>query len=119
MNLSAFKADSPIFAKKTMILYNITVNVETGIQPEWQNWMQNHYLPELMKTGAFSACKLCRLIDSPNEGVTYSIQHLCGSLQDYKAYQKEYGEKFRQMHTAQFPDKFVSFESLMEVVEEY
>lgn len=102
-----------------MILYNVTVNLETSIHPEWLDWVQNHYLPKLMKTGAFSACKLCRLLDSPNDGFTYSIQCLCDSMPALKRYQEEHREQFNSMHANRFPDQFVSFESTMEIIEEY
>lgn len=102
-----------------MILYNVTVNMEAGIHTDWLTWMQSHYLPELMKTGIFTACKLCRLIDSPNEGITYSIQYFCDSMQGYQRYQEEYSEQFRDMHLEKFGNKYVSFDTLMEIVEEY
>lgn len=102
-----------------MILYNITVNMEAAIHQEWLDWMRDHYLPTLMKTGVFNSCKLCRLLDSPNEGITYSIQYICDTIQGYRHFQEEHGEEFRTMQTNRFPDKFISFESVMEIIEEY
>lgn len=102
-----------------MILFNITVNLETSIHAEWLDWMRKDYLPALMETGNFKACKLCRLIDPPNEGVTYSIQCFCDTLENYKAYKEAHGDRFYRIQAARFPEKQVSFESLMEIIEEY
>ncbi|HEY9561984.1 MAG TPA: DUF4286 family protein [Anseongella sp.] len=102
-----------------MILYNVTINMESAIHDEWLNWTKTSYLPELMKTGIFSSCKLCRLVDSPNEGITYSIQYFCDSMQNYQRFQKEQSERFRDMHAEKFNKSSVSFETLMEVIEEY
>lgn len=102
-----------------MIIYNITVNLESNVHSSWLEWIQEIFLPDLMKTGIFNACKLCRLIDSPNEGYTYSIQCLCDSMPALKRYQEEHRAYFNRMHAEKFPKKFVSFESTMEIVEEY
>ncbi|MEQ9302638.1 MAG: DUF4286 family protein, partial [Marinoscillum sp.] len=37
-----------------MILYNITVNVQEGVQEDWLNWMKAVHIPEVMQTGCFT-----------------------------------------------------------------
>lgn len=102
-----------------MILYNVTINIEEDAHPEWLEWMRSEYLPAVMKTGMFSGCKLCRILDSPNEGITYSVQYFCDSMSSYTRYQKEHNPRLQEMHLEKFRNKFVSFQSLMEITEEF
>ena len=34
-----------------MILYNVTVNIDTDVEEDWIEWMKETHIPEVMKTG--------------------------------------------------------------------
>jgi hypothetical protein len=36
-----------------MIVYNVTVKVNTEVHDEWFAWMKETHIPEVMKTGLF------------------------------------------------------------------
>ena len=40
-----------IYNKKFMIIYNVTMNVESDIHDEWLNWMRNTHIPKYFATG--------------------------------------------------------------------
>ena len=44
-----------------MIIYNVTVNVDEDVLPEWLKWMSRQHIPDVMKTGLFVECKLSKI----------------------------------------------------------
>lgn len=103
---------------EAMILYNVTINIDDDIHQEWVEWMQSRHIPDVMSTGLFIKNKMCRLIDPPQEGITYSVQYFCKGMEEYIRYQEEFAEKLQMEHSERYKNKFVAFRTLMEVVEE-
>lgn len=101
-----------------MILYNVTVIIEESVENEWLHWMKQEHIPEVMATGIFTSHRMCKVIDSPNEGATFSIQYFCDSLEDINRYQQHHAPALQQKHQDKFDQKFVAFRSLMEIVED-
>lgn len=101
-----------------MIQYNVTLNVETEIHEEWLQWMRTVHIPDVMNTGCFIKYKICQLLRSAEEGVTYSIQYFCESSKILHQYQVKHAPSLQQEHTARYGDKVVAFRSLMDVIEE-
>lgn len=100
-----------------MILYNVTAIVDESIQLEWKSWMQETYIPEVMGTGFFVSQRMLRVLDSPNEGVTFCVQFIAESVQKFRDFEKQYGVHFAQLHPVEFQNKFVFFPTLMEFVD--
>lgn len=100
-----------------MILYNVTVIVEDIVHDEWIEWMKNKHVPDVMQTGIFNSFKICRVLDSPNEGNTYSFQYFCDSMEDINRYQREFAPALQSEHTERYKDRFVAFRTVMEVLD--
>jgi hypothetical protein len=99
-----------------MIIYNVTVKVEKAIANEWVSWMKKEHIPELMKTGLFIDYRLCRILEQDEtEGVTYTAQYFCDSLEDYYTYINEHSKKMRDKGFDRFGSKFIAFRTVMEV----
>src|SRR6478672_5241223 len=99
-----------------MVLYNVTVIIEDSAAEEWLNWMQEIHIPEVMETGKFVSNRLLKVLDSPNEGVTYCTQYVAESLADYNDYQANYAPALQAKLQQQFENRFVAFRTLMEFV---
>ena len=59
-----------------MIIYNVTVNVDEDVLPEWLKWMSRQHIPDVMKTGLFIECKLSKILAEEAGGKSYSVQYL-------------------------------------------
>ena len=70
-----------------MIIYNVTIKVDTEIADNWVSWMKDEHIPDLLQTGKIQDARLCRLIDDqPGEdAVTYVAQYSCNTMADYDA----------------------------------
>jgi len=100
-----------------MIIYNVTVKVDEDIHKEWLDWMKGKHVPDVMKTGFFVEHKIGKLLLDDEDGITYSIQYTCNSMEDYKAYEKNYAPALKAEHAEKFKDKFVAFRTLLEVID--
>ncbi|MFQ3212896.1 MAG: hypothetical protein ACJAT1_001214 [Marivirga sp.] len=100
-----------------MIIYNVTVNVEKGIENEWVSWMKEKHIPDILSTGFFHDHKMLRLLnETENEGETYAVQYFTDELDKLETYMVEAAPKLREEHFAKFQDKCVSFRTFLETV---
>lgn len=97
-----------------MILYNVTIIIEESIHESWLSWMQNVHISQVMETGCFVSNRMLKVLDSPNEGVTYCIQYVADSLDKYNDYKEKYSAALQADFPEEFADKFVAFRTLME-----
>jgi hypothetical protein len=81
-----------------MLLYNVTLIIEEAAENEWLQWMKEIHIPEVLATEKFVSNRLLKVLDSPNEGVTYFAPALQAKLQ------------------IKFENRFVAFRTLMEFV---
>ncbi len=99
-----------------MILYNVTVKVETGIAEEWLKWMRETHIPDVLKTRLFVDHRICRLLVDESDGITYSIQYSCPDMATFERYQKEHALALQADHKERYQNRYVAFRSLMEVL---
>lgn len=100
-----------------MILYNTTIKVEQSIHEEWREWMQQTHIPAYMATDLFLEYKFCRILGDDNEhGITYALQFLCPDEKTFQSYQSLHARRLQQIQADRYPNKYVIFRTLMEVV---
>lgn len=99
-----------------MVLYNITIIMDETIQQAWLRWADEELIPNIMATGLFASSRTLRVLDSPNEGVTYCIQFIADNLGKYDTYQDNFAGKIFSAQPPDFENKFVSFTTIMEFV---
>lgn len=100
----------------TMILYNVTVNIENDVCKEWLKWMQQEHIPEVMATGYFLENKIYKVLVEEEQGTTFSIQYTCNSIKDLEEYQRLHAQRLQKEHSRKFANKFVAFRTLLELV---
>ena len=99
-----------------MLLYNVTIIIEDSAVEEWLQFMNESHIPEVMATGKFVSNRLLKILDSPNEGVTFCSQYVVENLIDYEDYQQNFAPALQADLQQKFENKFVAFRSLMEFI---
>lgn len=100
-----------------MIIYNVTINIDNSVAEEWLGWMKSTHIPEVMATGYFLNNQIARLLnEEDNGGVTYAVQYTCRNLEDLEEYQREHAPELQAKVLERYPEKFVAFRSLLEIV---
>ena len=100
-----------------MIIYNVTIKVDTSIADDWIVWMKSEHIPGMLITGCFREANILRLLEvDDSEGPTYAIQYKADSKSAYENYIDAHSVKMRNDSFAKWGNKFIAFRSLMEVV---
>lgn len=101
-----------------MIIYNITIKVDWSIAEDWEDWMKTVYIPEMLATDCFDKHLFVRLLQvDETEGPTYAIQYYAPSLSKYDYYLQHHANSFRKKQTEKCGQKYVDFETLMQLVD--
>lgn len=101
-----------------MILYNVTVNVERGIEQDWLQWMKDVHIPNVLSTGHFDSHKILRMLnDQANaDGVTYAVQYFAPSQVALDAYLRENAPDLQQEVYQRYGERCLAFRTVLEVV---
>ncbi len=100
-----------------MLLYNVTTIVEESVAQKWQDWMIAKHIPDVMNTGLFVSNNFLKVLDSPNEGVTFCAQFIAKNEEDYNNYIENHAPALREEVQQLFNEQLVSFRTLMEYIE--
>lgn len=101
-----------------MIVYNVTVVIEAEVEKEWVQWMTQTHIPDVMATNRFVSYKMCRIISTVDDGISYSIQYSCKDMKTLHEYQIHEAPELQKDHAEKFNGKFAAFRTLMEVVDQ-
>ena len=108
------------YKNRTMIVYNVTSNIDTSVETQWLKWMQEKHIPELLATGKFTSARLVKvLVEEEMGGVTYAVQYTTDSKETLQRYYDEDAPKLRAEALALFGDKVLAFRTELEFVSEF
>ena len=101
-----------------MILYNVTVKINTEVHDDWLHWMKTIHIPDVMNTQLFKAYQIARVLGQDEEdGITYAIQYSCPDMKTLQQYSTQHAPALQKEHTKRYEGKFVAFRTLLEIVE--
>ena len=101
-----------------MILYNVTINIDSTVAEEWLQWMKEVHIPEVMATTYFIKNQIARMIDEEdNGGTTYAIQYFARNMEDLLEYQRDHAPALQAKHTERYKDRYVAFRSVLEIID--
>jgi len=100
-----------------MVLFNITIIIDDSINKDWLSWMNERFIPEAMSTGLIVSERLLKVLDSPNEGITYCLQFVIDEIDSYRTFHQNQYTQLMQEHAAKFNNRFVTFSTLMEFLD--
>lgn len=100
-----------------MFIYNVTSKVDWSIHDAWVKWMLEEHMPEVVASGCFEKFQLVRLLETDeDEGPTYAAQYHAPSKAMYNEYLAKHAPELREKANAKWGGKFISFRSLMQIV---
>lgn len=100
-----------------MILYNVTSSVDPEVAEQWVTYMREEHMPDVMATGFFLKSQLLRLLNEEEDGFTYAAQYYCISTEQLDEYQRVAAPGLRANLETRFPGQYVSFRTVLEVLE--
>jgi hypothetical protein len=99
-----------------MIIYSVTIAIQASVESEWVNWMNKIHVPDVLKTGCFSECRINKVLSSETEEPMYVLQYDCESIEDYHRYRDNFAPALQKDHTDRFAGRFQASRQLLEEV---
>lgn len=99
-----------------MITYSVTITIQPGIEAEWDEWMKTVHVPDVLRTGCFSECRIHRVLGSESDEPVYVMQYHCRSVEEYHRYRDNFAPALQKDHTDRFAGKFRGSRQLLEEV---
>ena len=93
-----------------MFIYEITATVDTDIAGEYENYMTERHIPDLLATGHFSAAFIAK------NGNTYRIGYHADSQEHLDAYFADDAERLRADFASHFPTGVAISRQNLEIV---
>ena len=101
-----------------MIIYSVTVSLAPEIESDWKEWMVSKHIPDVMATGQFVEKRMTKVIEGQEEGaINYNIQYMCESMDKLNHYNENFAPKLQLEHGNRYPDKFIAFRTLLEIID--
>lgn len=100
-----------------MILYNVTINIDTQVEAEWLQWMKETHIPNVLDTGLFTGHKIYRILAEEPQGRSYSIQYFAKTMEDLNQYQEKYAPELRAEVMEKYGKHLVAFRTMLESVD--
>lgn len=100
-----------------MVIYNVTVKVQTAIHQQWLEWLKDIHIPEIIATGCFEKATISRLLEvDESDGPTFTVQYFAAEKQDYDRYIDSHAISMRDKAMKEWGNQFIAFRTIMEVV---
>ena len=99
-----------------MILYSVTIVIHASIEAEWVDWMKKVHVPDVLRTGCFSECRIQKVLGSESDEPAYVMQYHCLSVEQYHRYRDNFAAALQKDHTERYAGKFRGSRQLLEEV---
>lgn len=101
-----------------MLLYNVTVTIDLDVHADWQRWMQNSHIPDVMATGMFLSYRMSRLIGHEHtDSEIFTVQYLLKDMAHLVRYQQDFAPELQEQVRARYDGKYAVFRTVMELVD--
>ncbi len=100
-----------------MIIYNVTVKVESSLVSEWLNWMKTTHIQKVLDTNCFLSANMFHLVEHDDEeGKTFSIQYKCDNFELLQKYQSDFAPELQKIVSDKYGDKVLAFRTILKEI---
>lgn len=99
-----------------MIVYNVTLQVDTSIESAFLAWLEEIHIPEVMDCGLFLESKIFRVCESvrshsPN---SIAVQYRLKSWDEVDEYLAKHAQALQAKTRSKFGEKVLGFRTFLE-----
>lgn len=100
-----------------MIIYRVNVAVDKDIAEDWQEWMREHHVPDVIRTGFFDSAEMFRVKqDKTQDRQAFVFEYRTSSWERYQQYSDQAAPTLQKDHTDRYQGKFTASRELLEHV---
>lgn len=101
-----------------MLLYNVTITIDTDTADQWVKWMTETHIPDVMMTGMFISYRMGRLLSHEHQdSEIFTVQYLAADMDHLQRYLEEFAPALQQEIKVHFEGKYAAFRTVMELVD--
>jgi hypothetical protein len=117
--MSLPETPKPVNSKQlSMLIYNVTITLDTDIADQWVRWMTETHIPDIMMTGMFISFRMGRLLSHEHDdSEIFTVQYLAADMNHLQQYLEEFAPALQNEHKTQFEGKYAVFRTVMELVD--
>ena len=97
-----------------MIIYQVTVAIDPAVEEEWFAWMKNVHIPDVLRTGCFTASRAMRSVDNESSERVYVFEYEADSLEHYHRYRDNFALALQKDHSDRFAGRFRASRQILE-----
>lgn len=90
-----------------MIIYSVTIAIQASIEAEWVDWMNRVHVPDVLRTGCFSECRMYKTLGSEGEELTYVMQYHSRSIEEYQHFRDNFAPALQRNIPIGLPESSV------------
>lgn len=103
-----------------MIKYNVSVSVPQDLAGEWESWMREKHIADVVATGKFTSAQLWRVLEPESDGVVqFSVEYIAENLADYEEYRTNFAPGLQAEHTALFGARVTASRRVLRAVQQW
>ncbi len=103
-----------------MIKYNVSVSVPQDLAGEWESWMREKHIADVVATGKFVSAQLWRVLEPENgDMVQFSMEYLAEDLAEYEEYRATFAPSLQADHTAIFGTRVTASRRVLREIQQW
>lgn len=103
-----------------MMFYLVRVDVDVDIADEWQRWMVDVHIPDVVATDCFDQAWMARRPAADTaERKAFRMIYLAPSRQHFERYEREFAPALQAEHTDRYEGRFQASRELLDVMEQF
>lgn len=103
-----------------MIKYNVSVSVPQDLAGEWESWMREKHIADVVATSKFVSAQLWRVLEPESaDMVQFSVEYIAENLADYEEYRATYAPALQADHTAIFGAKVTASRRVLSDIQQW
>jgi hypothetical protein len=99
------------------MLYIVHVQIDREAATQWEPWMKDHHIPEVLATGCFVQCLMARVEaqDTPDR-LGYRMIYQAHDADTLARYQRDHGPALQKDHTERYQGRFNAHRELLPLI---
>ena len=99
------------------MLYIVSIKIDREIADDWESWMADEHVPDVLATGCFETAAMARDEDGDTpDRQAYRIVYRAVSRDTYREYVEEHADALQAEHSGRYQGKFEASRELLPVL---
>lgn len=100
-----------------MIVYRVNVEVDRDVAQDWQQWMQEHHVPDVIRTGFFDSAEMFQVQQekaNATQRLAFVFEYRTSSIERFQQYTEQAAPELQRDHTQRYCGKFNASREILE-----